>query len=71
LNTVFATCRNPDNASALQLLKQKSGDSLHIVKLDADDETSIKDAVKVVKGILGQRGLDYLLNNAGIVSRNL
>lgn len=68
-NTVFATCRNPDNASALQSLKQKSVERLYIIKLDVGDEKSTKDAAEAVQGILGERGLDYLLNNAGIVSR--
>jgi NAD(P)-dependent dehydrogenase (short-subunit alcohol dehydrogenase family) len=68
-NTIFATCRNPDTASALQLLKQKSDARLHIVKLDVDDEKSIKDAAGIVEKMLGERGVDYLLNNAGIVSQ--
>jgi len=65
-NTVFATCRNPDTAPSLQSLNQKSGARLHIVKLDLDDEKSILDAFRVVKGILGEQGLDYLINNAAI-----
>lgn len=63
-NTVFATCRCPDSSSALQSLKNASG-NLHIVQLDVRDEGSISTAVCIVQAILGARGLDYLINNAG------
>lgn len=60
---VFATCRDPDSASVL-----KSVPKLHVLKLDVDNEASIRNAAEVVSGILGDRGLDYLINNAAIVS---
>lgn len=61
---IFATCRNPETASALNSLSGK----LHVVKLDVDDEVSIRNAAETISAILGDRGLDYLINNAGIVS---
>jgi NAD(P)-dependent dehydrogenase (short-subunit alcohol dehydrogenase family) len=32
-----------------------------------DDETSIREAAEVVKNIVGSHGIDYTINNAGIV----
>lgn len=61
---IFATCRNPDSASTLKSLPGK----LHVLMLDVDDEASIRNAAEAVSAILGDRGLDYLINNAGIVS---
>jgi NAD(P)-dependent dehydrogenase (short-subunit alcohol dehydrogenase family) len=60
-NTVFATCGKPDSATAaLQSLKQTTERSLHVFKLDVNDEKSTKHAGEVVKGILRQRGLDCI-----------
>lgn len=63
-NIVFATCRCLDTASTLQSLKNESH-ALHILQLDVRDEASISIAVRIVQEILGDRGLDYLINNAG------
>lgn len=41
---------------------------IHIVELSVDDEESSKKAAEHVKGLLGGKRLDYLINNAGIVS---
>lgn len=48
--------------------KKKCGE-LHILRLDVEDEASIASAAKEATRILGSRGLglDYLLNNAGVV----
>ncbi len=70
-NTVFATCRDPSKAKQLvELASSSSPDSLFIVKLDVADEKTIAEASKEVGLILTQKGkaLDYLINNAGIVS---
>jgi len=72
-NTVFATCRNPSGASALQALaKEKSTHAkIHIFALDTDDEQSVQGAARETAGLLGDgRGIDYLLNNAAIGSTN-
>ena len=68
---VFATCRNPDSATQLRELKEKdeTKGTLHIVCLDVEKESTIKDAAAEVQSILGEEGaLDYLINNAGLVS---
>lgn len=61
---VFATCRNPDEATGLQGLLQDHAGRLHIVALDVTDEASMLAAREVVRAH-GDR-LDILINNAGI-----
>lgn len=65
-NVVIATARNPDQATSLQDIRSKLPQQLHILRLDVTDESSIQQCAKEVEGILGERGLDYLLNNAGV-----
>jgi len=65
-NFVIATCRNPDRASDLQALKEGAKGVLHIAQLDVGDLESIKASKKVVEPLLGDKGLDYLLNNAAV-----
>lgn len=38
------------------------------MKLDVEVENDAKDAAEAVSRVLGDRGLDYLINNAGVVS---
>lgn len=67
-NLVIATCRSPDSAEGLHKLKSSSqGSNLHIVPLDVVDESSIRASETIVKGILGDKGIDYLINNAAVV----
>jgi len=61
---IFATCRNPDSADDLQTLKRENPGSLTIVKLDVNDNDSIKQAREQVGSATSQ--LDVLINNAGI-----
>ncbi|KAH7885452.1 NAD(P)-binding protein [Phlebopus sp. FC_14] len=71
-NTVFAACRNPESAQKLRSLSQshsKKG-TLFIIQLDVTDEASIFTAQREVDTILGQRGLDYLINNAGVALKD-
>ncbi|CCM06001.1 uncharacterized protein FIBRA_08244 [Fibroporia radiculosa] len=69
-NIVIATCRSPSKAGALQALRSSAKGELHVVELDTGSETSIRESVPVVAAILGDRGLDYLYNNAGIMEGN-
>jgi NAD(P)-dependent dehydrogenase (short-subunit alcohol dehydrogenase family) len=60
---VFASVRNEADATAL---KTAAGDGLETVRLDLGDERSIALAAEDVALRLGGRGLDGLVNNAGI-----
>lgn len=66
-NVVLATCRDPDGASDLQKLAATAKGKLHVLPLDTSSMESIAAVRKPVEEILGDDGLDYLLNNAGIV----
>ncbi|KAI0375992.1 NAD-P-binding protein [Pilatotrama ljubarskyi] len=69
-NTVLAACRNPSQAAALNALAQSEG-RVHVLTLDITDRQSVRDSAKEVAAILGERGIDYLINNAGIISPDL
>ena len=68
---VLAACRSPSNASALQDLTVSAGGRLHVLLLDVNDAESIRDAAGKAAQIVGDRGIDYLINNAGVVSCQL
>ncbi|KAI0628099.1 NAD-P-binding protein [Trametes polyzona] len=65
-NLVIAACRSPEKASALNALKDSAKGTLHLIQFDVTDWDSIRAAPKAIAPILGDRGLDYLINNAGI-----
>ncbi|KZV79224.1 NAD(P)-binding protein [Exidia glandulosa HHB12029] len=62
-HTIFATCRNPASATALNDLA-KEYKNIHVVALDVDDDETVQGAAKTVAGLLGGKGIDYLVNNA-------
>ncbi|XP_040180520.1 C-factor-like [Rana temporaria] len=62
---VFAACRNPETAQELKSLTSKHSNLVN-VKMDVTDKASIEDAYSVVKETLKGRGLNLLINNAGI-----
>lgn len=66
-NLVIATCRNPDKATALGDLKNAAKGTLHIIQLDVTDFANVRASAKEVETIIGNIGLDYLVNNAAIV----
>ncbi len=61
---VFASCRNPEAATALNALTQANPQTLRTLQMDVDDEASIKRAVDTI-GADSDR-LDALINNAGV-----
>ncbi|KAI0715865.1 C-factor [Cerioporus squamosus] len=65
-NFIIGTARDPAKATALQSLKDTARGTLEVIQLDVDDTNGIERSVEVVKAILGDRGLDYLVNNAAI-----
>ena len=70
-NVVIATARNPSRATSLNALRLQNKTRLHIVQLDVSDEDSIQKCASSVDEILGERGLDYLVNNAGLVHHGI
>ncbi len=70
-HTVIAACRNPSKADALQALSHSAKGTLHIVQ--APLEVTDRDSVRVVAGevapLVGEHGIDYLINNVGAVRR--
>ena len=61
---IFASCRNPDAASALNAIAEANPETLRTLQMDVDDETSIKGAVSTVSA--DTDSLDALINNAGV-----
>ncbi|KAI0628088.1 NAD-P-binding protein [Trametes polyzona] len=69
-NLVVAACRNPENAPGLHALKGSAKGILHIVQLDVNDWDNIRALPKQLDPILGEIGLDYLINNAGLFTQD-
>ncbi|GMR62533.1 hypothetical protein PMAYCL1PPCAC_32728, partial [Pristionchus mayeri] len=63
VNIVIATARNIDNATDLKAI---SSSKLHLIQLEVVCDQSIADAESKVSAIVGNNGLDFLVNNAGI-----
>ncbi|GMT06557.1 hypothetical protein PENTCL1PPCAC_28731, partial [Pristionchus entomophagus] len=66
VTTVIATARNIDKATDLKAINSPK---LHLVQLEVIDEQSIAQAVTKVSAIVGDNGLDFLVNNAGIFNQ--
>lgn len=65
---VIATCR--EESPDLRKLKQDNKDRLFVVGMNIMEEDSIRQAVAQVEEITG-KGLDILINNAGIMNETL
>lgn len=66
-NLVIAACRSPETATALNDLQKTAKGTLHVIRLDISDVSSIRASATELERILGETGLDYLINNAAIV----
>ncbi|XP_073796726.1 uncharacterized protein isoform X1 [Danio rerio] len=66
---VFAACRDPDgpNSEVLRELARKHLGVVTLVKLDIADPSSIKESAEKVGSLLGEKGLNLLVNNAAIL----
>lgn len=62
---VWATCRNPADAAALQAVAETEGDRLALLALDCTDEASIDQAAARVSDAGGR--LHLLMNTAGLL----
>ncbi len=61
---IFATCRAPERADALNALASECAGRVIVLQLDITDDASISAAVKAVAA--KTEALDLLINNAGI-----
>ncbi|XP_055008856.1 C-factor-like isoform X2 [Boleophthalmus pectinirostris] len=68
VSVLFACCRDPDGprAEELQALAKKHPDIIKIIRLDAADPKSIKEAAQQVGPIVGKSGLNLIINNAAM-----
>ncbi|KAJ5878389.1 hypothetical protein N7455_001854 [Penicillium solitum] len=69
VGTIIATTRQ-DNSARLREIADTSAWRVQIVNLDVTDESSVKDGVAAVERQLQGKGLDYLVNNAGVSDRS-
>ncbi|CAJ1075228.1 C-factor-like [Xyrichtys novacula] len=69
---LFACCRDPDGPKAkdLQTLAVKYPNIIRIVRMDVSDLNSIKAGVQHVASVVEKKGLNLLINNAGILSKS-
>lgn len=68
---IFAGCRDPDgpNSESLRELASKHPSILTIVRLDVTDARSIKESAEKVSSLLGNSGLNLLVNNAAVLKQ--
>ncbi|KAJ0057876.1 hypothetical protein NL108_003012, partial [Boleophthalmus pectinirostris] len=69
LNVLFACCRDPDGPKAeeLRALAKKHSAIIKIIRMNTADQSSIKQAAEQVGSLLGDRGLNLIINNAAIL----
>lgn len=61
---VFAACREPQKAEELKTLKKNHADTLELIPMQVDSDSSVAEAFKAVAG--KTQRLDVVFNNAGI-----
>ena len=64
---IFAACRAPERADALNGLSRQHPGQVTVIQMDVNDDASINAAVAAVER--QSDGLDILINNAGIASQ--
>lgn len=69
VQSIFATARSQQTPEQLGEIV-KNDKRVHFVQLDVEDSTSIKKAVTATQKQLGDRGLDILINNAGVLHQD-
>ncbi|RAK88389.1 NAD(P)-binding protein [Aspergillus costaricaensis CBS 115574] len=67
---IFASARSCNNPKFQELLDQHP-ERIVYVPLDVTDQVSIKNAAKIITSKLDGRGLDVLINNAGVLTYGL
>ncbi|THX79424.1 NAD(P)-binding protein [Aureobasidium pullulans] len=69
VSKIFAVARNTDTG-LLQELVQKHSDRIVPISASVQDDASVQKAVEAVKAILQGKGLDALVNNAGVMDHS-
>eukprot|EP00026_Physarum_polycephalum_P010855 Phypoly_transcript_11037.p1 GENE.Phypoly_transcript_11037~~Phypoly_transcript_11037.p1 ORF type:complete len:241 (+),score=50.81 Phypoly_transcript_11037:467-1189(+) len=70
ISHVFGTVRPSADAAKLNEFAQQHKNKVHVIKIDPANLESAKSGAKEVEKILGGKGLDYLINNAGTYTFN-
>ena len=65
---VFAACRNPQAAEALQAVANAHSGRVTVLKLEVTDQQQIEESAEAIRAQVG--GLDILINNAAINPRD-
>lgn len=65
VSKIFAVTRSPPSTALSDLISRNNGRIVNVIA-SVDDTISVEKAVQEVKGHLGSRGLDVLINNAAI-----
>jgi NAD(P)-dependent dehydrogenase (short-subunit alcohol dehydrogenase family) len=60
---VFASCRDPASASALQRLAKAGSGKLTVVSMDVTDAESVRKAARQLDGV----AIDLVINSAGVI----
>jgi len=66
IGTIFATARASEPSAELSKAIDSSNGRVHFVSLDVTSEPSVTHAAQEIGQNLGAKGLDILINNAGI-----
>lgn len=66
VGTIIATARQDDSPRLKELANASSG-RVELVKLDVTDRPNVEAAAKMVEAKLQGKGLDFLINNAGVM----
>ncbi|CAL1529793.1 unnamed protein product [Lymnaea stagnalis] len=66
---LIAGCRNPNTAESLKNIAN-ANPSVKVIKLDVQKDEDIERASQETKSIVGDLGLNLLINNAGILDRD-
>ncbi|KAI0692430.1 NAD-P-binding protein [Cerioporus squamosus] len=65
--TIVAACRTPSKAMELRELSEQANGKFQLVALDVANKESVYHVAEEVAEILRGQGIDYLVNNAGIL----
>ncbi|XP_065181547.1 C-signal-like [Sycon ciliatum] len=71
---IFAAHRSPlgsDGTQQIEQLSKEHSGRVHLVQIDVTDQDTIKKAAQFVETIVGDDGLNVLVNNSGVAARQM